>query len=191
MYTNGGNMKTKNGFTLVELLVAVIIFGLVSGIATGVLMSGLNAQRKSLASQELLSQTSYLMEYMSRAIRMAKKELCDPSCACLSQRGLNYEVAEIVPGITGLKFMNYQNVCQGFFLQEGQLKEWKDGYTQPLPLTSDDLTVNYFNIGPDDSWDQDDDEQPRVAVSLEITGKEQTKIKIQTTVSQRNLDIQR
>ncbi len=187
MYTNGG--KKSKGFTLVELLVAVAVFGLVGGIAVGACISGLHVQRKALASQELLSQTGYLMEYISRAMRMAKKELCEPDCYCLSQRGLNYEVAEIVPGAEGLKFINSQNICQGFFLQEGQLKEWQEGYTQPLPLTSGDLTVNYFNIGPEASWGQESDEQPRATVSLEIEDKEQSKIKIQTTVSQRNPNV--
>ena len=49
----------------------------------------------------------------------------------------------------------------------------------------------FFNIGPDDSWSQDDNEQPRVSFFLELEGKtqEKPKIQLQTSVSQRNLDI--
>jgi prepilin-type N-terminal cleavage/methylation domain-containing protein len=182
------NIKKDRGFTLIELLVAVAVFGLIGGVAVGVSISGLHAQRKTLASQELLSQSSYLMEYMSRTIRMAKKEL-NESPSCLSERGLNYEFTSI-NGILGLKFINSQGICQGFFLDgDGLLKEWQEGYASPLPLTSDDLTVNYFNIGPEDSWHQDSKEQPRVTIFLEIEDKEQSKIKIQTTISQRDPNI--
>jgi len=52
-----------------------------------------------------------------------------------------------------------------------------------------------FNIGPANSWDQGDYEQPRVTIFFDIKGKgggvkpeEQPRIKIQTTISQRNLD---
>jgi len=179
-------IKSQKSFTLIELLVAVMIFSLIGGIAAGVFVTGLRAQRKSLATQEILSQTSYLMEYMSRALRMARKELSAPDC--LSQDGLNYEIADVIPGQSGLKFRNYQGVCQGFFLQAGQLKEWKEGYLEPLALTSEDLQVSNFNVHLLGET-QTDNLQPRVTLFLNIEGKEQSKIKIQTTVSQRNLDV--
>ncbi|PIW90285.1 MAG: hypothetical protein COZ92_01100 [Candidatus Nealsonbacteria bacterium CG_4_8_14_3_um_filter_40_11] len=191
MYTSGGKNMKNRGFTLVELLVGMVIFSLVGGIAAGVLLSGLRAQRKTLAYQELLSQTSYLMEYMSRSLRMARKELSAP--ACLSQNGLNYEVAEIVPGHSGLKFKNYQGICQGFFLQGDQLKEWKEGYAEPLSLTSADLQVSAFNAHlfgeSQGTIEEPDNDQSKVTIFFDIKGKEESKIKIQTTVSQRNLDI--
>ncbi len=169
--------KTK-GFTLVELLVGVAVFALVGGIASGILVSGLRAQRKSLAYQELLDQTSYLMEYISRSVRMAKKDL-DGSCIGAK---LNYQKTS-----TGIKFENYQGICQEFYSESNQLKENKAGNV--YDLTSNDLQVSYFNVGPSDTWDQDDDSQPRVTLSFGISGKEQSKIKIQTTISQRSLDI--
>jgi len=82
-------VKSQKSFTLVELLVAVTIFSLISTISAGVLVSSFSTQKKLLASQELSDQVSFLIEYMSRTIRMAKKELAAPSC--LSENGLNYE----------------------------------------------------------------------------------------------------
>jgi len=185
------NTKKSKGFTLVELLVAVAVFGLVGGVAVGVCISGLHAQRKTLASQEILSQAGYLMEYMSRTIRMAKKEFNDPP-SCLSERGLNYEFTDIIPGFEGLKFINSQGICQGFFLDnnDDRIKEWQEGYAEPLPLTSDKLKVNYFKIGPEDSWHQSSKEQSRVTIFLEIEDKkERSEIKIQTTTSQRDPNV--
>jgi hypothetical protein len=125
---------------------------------------------------------------MSRAIRMAKKELSDP-LICLSSRGLNYEKT---PDGNGLKFINYDGVCQEFFLNvnDRRLYESKNGETA-LPLTPAGLEVLSFRFGPSDSWGQEQGTQPRVTLFLEIKGKGekpelQPLIKIQTTISQRN-----
>ncbi|GAI33847.1 unnamed protein product, partial [marine sediment metagenome] len=58
---------------------------------SGVFISGFRGQRSALSSQRLLDQTSYALEYMSRALRMASKQTADIP-ACLSQDGLNYEI---------------------------------------------------------------------------------------------------
>ncbi len=185
--------KKKGGFTLIEILVAVALFSFIIAAASGLFISALRVQKKSLASQELFNQTSFLMEYMSRALRMAKKELSS-SPTCLSQAGLNYEIAEVVPGQIGLKFINYEGVCQGFFLQNYQLKEWKEGYPVPLVLTSANLDISDFNISLS-GRNQDDNLQPAVTLFLKIKVISQQsvgfpEINIQTTVSQRNLDVQ-
>ena len=66
-----GNNK---GFTLVEMLVSFAIFSIVIGISTGVFASMIKSQKYSLDTNQLLNQTSYFVEYMSRAIRMAVKD---------------------------------------------------------------------------------------------------------------------
>ena len=170
-------MINNKSFTLVELLVTVAIFSLVAGAASGVFVQALKAQRKTLASQELLDQTSYLMEYMSRAIRMAKK---DSLGACIDPK-LNYKIVD-----NGIAFLNYQEECQKFYLEGNQLKE---SNSTTSDLTSPSLWVNSFHI-VEYGWSQDDDLQPRVTLFLEISGREKSKIKIQTTISQRNPDIE-
>lgn len=180
--------KNKNGFTLVEIIVALAIFSIIIGITSGVFLSGIQAQRKTLASQDLLDQTNYALEYMSRALRMARKELSAPGC--LSQNGLNYEITR---GGKGLKFINYQGVCQEFFwdINTNRLKESKGGFEEFL--TSADFEIKSFNIKLAGESESDTD-QPRVTLFLKIKGKgqkpeEQPEIKIQTTISQRSLDI--
>ncbi|MDO8663852.1 MAG: type II secretion system protein [Candidatus Wildermuthbacteria bacterium] len=171
-----------NGFTLVELLVSVAVFSVVIGIALEVFVSSVRIQRRVLANQEIQDQTSYLMEYFSRAIRMARKDV-DGSCV---PAGLNYQKNFSRPGI---RFKNYEGVCQEFYLDADsrRLKEERGGINSFL--TSASLHVSSFNIGADDSWDSGDNDQPKVAFFLKITGKDQSRIKIQTTVSQRNPDM--
>ena len=173
----------KKGFTLIEMLVTVALFVAVITTASGIFVSSIKAQRRSLASQQLLDQTSYALEYISRALRMAKKELAAPSC--LSGNGLNYQETHAGKGI---KFINYNDECQEFFWDTNtdRLKEKKG--TEEFFLTSEDLEVDYFNIELTGA-SQNDDFQPKITISLKITGQEQSQIKIQSTVSQRNLDV--
>ena len=172
----------KRGFTLIEIVVAMGIFSLLISSLSSIFVQVLRSQKKTLAAQEILGQTSYVLEYMSRALRMAKKDI---DGVCITAK-LNYQKTYSGQGI---KFLNYNNICQEFYLEAGRLKENKN--SNILPLTSASLNVSAFNIGPDDSWDQNDDEQPKVPLFFEVEGRESSKIKIQTTVSQRNLDIER
>lgn len=178
-------MKNR-GFTIIEMLVAMAVFSLVIGTTIGIFVWAVKAQRRALAHQQLLDSTSYIMEYMSRAIRMARKDDLDGDC--LIGTKVNYEITH---GGQGLKFKNYDNECQEFYLLDGRLRENIDGIDD-LPLTASNFTVNSFKIDPSDSWDQDDTDQPRVTIYLEIQpkGTDEPKIKLQTTISQRNLDVQ-
>jgi len=183
----------KKGYTLIEILVAVSIFTVIISAPTGFLVGSLKAQFKVLALQKLLDQTSYLMEYMSRALRMAQK---DTSGTCVTPgEGNNYKNYEKI-GSTGIKFKNYKGECQEFFLDENQhkLRQSINGAAS-IPLTSDDLEIVLFKIGSDVSWDQGDQDQPKVTLFLDIKGGRnrneelRPEIKIQTTISQRNLDV--
>lgn len=176
------------GFTIIEMLVAVAVFSFVISAASGVFIFALKSQRQGLAFQTMLDQVSYLEEYMSRAIRMAKKEKSAPNC--LSNNGLNYEKTRAGQG---LKFVNYQGYCQEFFFDaaSGRLKEAKSGPTAVENfLTSASLTISSFNIKLAGE-NQTDDNQPKVTLFLKAQSKEGTIIKIQTTISQRNLDIRK
>ena len=177
----------QKAFTLIEILVAVAIFSLVIAAGSGIFISSISGQQKSLAFQKVLSESSYVMEYMSRSLRMAQKELNAPTC--LSQNGLNYEKIG-----TGIRFINYKDECQEFYLDAtNRLKESKNGGENYL--TSEALQVSAFNINLAGE-SQGDDIQPRVTIFLDIKTKGQKpqtqfEMKIQTTISQRNLDVKR
>lgn len=174
--------KSGAGFTLIEMMVAVAIFMIVVTAVSTLFVQAIRAQRRNLAYQELSDQTSYVMEYMSRAIRMAKKDM---DGACTGTPKLNYSF-----GGQCLKFKNYDSECQEFCLDVTRLKEIKAGVHNYL--TSPELTVSSFNIVPQ-GWAQPpaDYLQPLVSILLEIEGREGAKIQIQTSISQRDLDVQR
>jgi len=185
----------NKSYTLIEVLVAVSIFTIIIAAPTGFLVGSLKGQQKALASQKLLDNTSYTLEYMSRTLRMAKKELSTESAAaCLLEDstilyGYNYQITR---SETGLRFINYKEECQEFFLEQKRLKESKDGIENYL--TSEDLEITSlkFKLSGESQTDND---QPRATLFLEIKGGKDLKdelrplIKIQTTISQRNLDV--
>lgn len=180
-------MTQNKSFTLIELLVALTVFSIIMAAVAGIFISGLRAQKLILAKRELLDQTSYLMEYTSRAMRMAKKDL-DGSCITTKK---NYELTR---GENGIKFEKFdfgtqQVICQEFFRDTttNRLMENKAGVE--LPLTSGALSVEAFKIAGT-GWDQEDNLQPRATFFLSIKTKpEMAKIRIQTTISQRALDV--
>ena len=199
------NMLNKSlaGFTLVEIMVAVSVFVLVISIAAGIFVYSLQDQRKALSHQELLDQTSYIMEYMSRGIRMAKKQRPLAGYpACISE-GFNYGINP--PDNNHLKFIKWDwslnppaLVCHEFFLDVPtfRLMEKRDG-AAPLPLTSAELkieTLRFNVIGDGVEAKPGLQTQPRVTIVLEIKGREiapgeRPKIHLQTSVSQRDLDL--
>lgn len=171
-------MQNK-GFTIIEMVVAVAVFTLLVGATSGVFVSSIRNQRQSLATQEVLDQTSYLMEYMSRSLRMARK---DTAGACTGTVKLNYAFSGQC-----LKFLNYSGQCRQFCLDGSRIKDEDGNY-----LTSANLQISNFNVTLSGASQPPADYlQPRVTFSLNIAGQEQTTMKIQTTISQRNLDVRK
>jgi len=156
----------RNGYTLIEMLAAVTIFFIATTSLVTFFSGAIEAQRKTLASQELIDNISYSLEYMSRALRMARKDDID-NIHCLTGDRVNYELT-VGPGV---KFRNYRDYCQEFYLENGRLKEWKDvgGVISDNYLTSENIEVTYFTINSS-GWDQNDDEQPKVTIFMEVRG---------------------
>lgn len=180
----------KKGFTIPELLVAIALFSLITGAAVNLLVSAIDAQRRSLVGQNIVSQSSFVMEYMTRALRQAQKELADPPDGCLlAGRGYNYE--KTLTGEGGIRFINAQGLCHEFYLDGGRVKEIIDEGS-PENLTSDNFTVTQFSfvlLGES----QSDLLQPRLTLILAIGSASavQFNLRLQTSISQRNIDVVR
>jgi len=107
---------------------------------------------------------------------------------CITQY-MNYEKTR---GGTGIKFKNSRLRCQEFYLDNGVLKESMDNGAIVNDMTSPKVRVLAFNVGPDASWDQEDTDQPRVTIFMELQSvADGSKMKMQTTISQRNPDIKK
>ena len=183
--------RRGDGFTIPELLVSLFMFSLIIGGATNLLLSGITAQRSSLAMQELLDQSSFVVEYMTRSLRQAQKSL---GSDCLANPGLNYEITQ---GGQGVKFLNVQGQCQEFRLTGTSIEEvfWTEEgvITFQAFLVSDNVVVTSLQFILQGE-NQDDNLQPRVTFAIEIEGRgvkpeSRPKLQFQTTISQRNVDV--
>lgn len=203
------------GFTIIELMVSMVIFLLVVGVVSTIFISFIKQQRQVLANTQLLNQISYAQEYMSKALRMAKK---DTVGSCIPE-GYIYLLtrADEFGFYRGIKFINQSagNICQEFFLDNAVpgdsdtllvLKELKNSANldDAAPLTSEDLKIELVRFGVNgsngcyglgacpDGATQEDGVQPRVTILLGVKFfgdlERPTKL-IQTTVSARDLNL--
>jgi prepilin-type N-terminal cleavage/methylation domain-containing protein len=189
--------KTKKisnkGYTLIEILVGISVFLILIAISVNFFVSSLEMQQKALLSQRMLDNISYTIEYMSRALRMAQK---DKVGSCV---GVNNNYATTTTGIGGIKFLNYRGECWEFYRSATSTANkvrnlvFANGAATST-LTSEFLDVVSFKIVPS-GWNSGDTLQPRVTLFLDVKMMKGNKpelqptIKIQTTISQRNLDI--
>ncbi|MCD6233214.1 prepilin-type N-terminal cleavage/methylation domain-containing protein [bacterium] len=184
--------RAKYGFTLVELLVAMAVFSISASAIVGLFGSAVKIQMSVLERQSILDNISYSLEYMSRALRMAQKDL---GGHCIA-KGYNFQQLD---GPSSVRFLNYDGdgKCEEFLLKDGQIMvrkssdNSKDNLSSPEPLTSSRITVEnlIFCLSGEE---QGDELQPKVTIGAVLQsqkGKTQ-EIRVQTTVSQRNLDVQ-
>lgn len=178
-------MNSK-GFTLIEILVGIVVFTVVFFAIISVFIFEIRLQRKSLIKQDSLDQVSFVMEYMSRALRVAIK---DEAGTCLSA-GYNYAT---YGNSSRIRFINHlqNDDCQEFYLEDQTLK-YKKGVgsnESVFDLTAPDVLIEgleFSLIGEAET----DDIQPRVTMFLRANLREfLSPINLQTTISQRNLDL--
>jgi len=169
----------KKGFTLIELLISITIFSIVMVAFLGLFISAFKYQKRSLNTIYLLNSTSYITEYMSRALRMAKKDL---SSACISSK-YNFENPE--DDSSKIRFLNYNNECQGFYLINEAIVVEKDEVVQNLSPANISVKNLKFEIKGEK---QDDNFQPKVTFTIGLIIGEQM-INLQSTISQRDLDV--
>jgi type II secretory pathway pseudopilin PulG len=148
-------MKLSKGFTLIELIVVMAVFIFVITASISIFLSIIQSQRKVLVKQQVFNQISYIEEYVSKALRMAKTDL-DGGCLGEANKGYVYLLTgpDAVSGLyTGIKFINQtdNNACQEFFLDytnpdQPILKERKNG-SNAVALSSNNLHINYISFG--------------------------------------------
>jgi prepilin-type N-terminal cleavage/methylation domain-containing protein len=181
---------TNKGYTLIEILVAISVFGIIIAGPTGLFVLSLRNQNMSLALGETIDNTSHAVEYMGRALRMARK---DTTGSCITS-GYNY----MNPGgdTSKVRFLSYNGYCQEFYISNGQIVQEKssDGNSSGLDgtnvyLTSDDLEITNAKFLLDGE-SQGDDKQPKVTIVFRIAKSDTLPgINVQTSMSQRNLDV--
>ena len=66
-------VNMKNGFTLVELLIVISVFSVLIIILVNIFLMGIHIQRKISTSQDLRAGTQFVLEVISREMRMMQE----------------------------------------------------------------------------------------------------------------------
>jgi len=167
------NNKNK-GVSLLEFIIAMAIFIIVITLVLGLFGSSLKGQRKNIAMQDVQENARYLLSFISKEIRMS-------------------EISGITSNALELIRSDGEQISYVFNDNEGQLERTVAGDPGASGcISSSDvfITGSFYALGVGDS----DDQQVRVTIIMTVEKlgtktEERAKINVQTTLSQRNLDI--
>ncbi len=153
----------RGGFTIIELMVAMSLFVIVVGIASGTFVRSLRTQRQVVALMAANDNASLTLEQMTREIRTG---------------------TAFSSGGGRLSFTNYDNESVEYALVDGELE--RNG----RPLTSRNVLVTYLSFVLRGA-DVGDGVSTRITIRMGVSGRgamETFVTRLQTTVSSRVLD---
>ncbi|CAN5756054.1 hypothetical protein BH11PAT2_BH11PAT2_02260 [soil metagenome] len=178
--------KGKRGFTLVELIVSVALFTIVITIAASAYLSLISLNRKARATNDLVSNLSYVVDAMSRSIRTGTNYQCG------GPGGTN-----CANGNSAITFINDASSTITYLLKPGGIIGQCTGSpcttSSADPLTDSRITVTNLQfyvqgVGTGDST------QPRVLFTLSGTIKPDTQtattsFTIESSATQRLIEL--
>lgn len=165
------NTKSNKGFTLVELLVSIAIFSIVLIVVLGSIITIIDTNRKARSLTVVMNDLNLVLESMTRTIKTG---------------------TELSGDIDSVSVTNQSGDSVTYYVENGSIFRQVGG-DSGIAITSSELNIQNaeFNIYDGDIGDEDS--QPRVLILVEGEAQAGPRIsssfKIQTTVSQRNLDI--
>lgn len=168
----GVTSRSKGGFTLIEMMVAVSVFIVIITISLTSILNVSNVQRKITSFRAVNDNLNFAIEKMAREIRTGDA-YCAQSCSSPSS----------------FNFTNSDGKLVKYSLIDKKIEVSYDG-GDFLPMTSSKVTVE--NLLFIVKGDGPDGLQPLVSIIINgYAGKKETvksRLNIQTTVSQRSID---
>lgn len=201
----------QEGFTLVEMMVAMSLFAVVMTVSTGALLSMVEANRKAQALQSVMNNLNVALDGMVRSIRMGGAYHCgdaiETNKTVLSTR------TDCVTGGNLLSFEAFGNSPSdtsdqwAYWFENGRLYKTVDARNTALPITAPEIQIDSFQVfvtGAEGTLNNGGDIiQPKVVISVQGTAgaegntfgvignseKIRTTFNIQAVASQRILDL--
>lgn len=189
------SVNSQGGFTLVEILVAVALFAIVMTISVGSLLSLVEANRKTQALQSVMNNLNFAIENISRNMRVGSIYHCStgtsvPPDITVPQDCQNGGVLLAFETSTGNRAISSDQVVYRFV--SGRIEKSSDGGATFIAVTAPEVTIEdlkFYVVGST----REDTEQPRVAMTISgfagVSDRARTSFNLQTTISQRLLDI--
>jgi prepilin-type N-terminal cleavage/methylation domain-containing protein len=180
--------KNQNGFTLIELIVAIGVFSIVMVIATGSLLSVITANRKAQSFKSVLNNLSFAVESMSRSMRVGSVYHCGDVSTYSTERncgsGDSFMAFEASNGDVGDPNDQIIYRLNGGRIQRSTNSGGDYSWVTAIDVVIDDLKFVVRGTGSNPS-------QPSVTISItghmEIDQRTRTDFNLETYVSQRLL----
>ncbi|MDD4661834.1 MAG: type II secretion system protein [Candidatus Pacebacteria bacterium] len=186
-----GNNKS---FTLIETVVALGIFIAISAGLGEVISVSIQNQIKITSMQNIFSQSVFSLDKIEKELRMAKK---DTTGNCVGTINRNFSVVDggVLDSITFLYYDQDTTSlrCKKFAVEGGRLKEFlsldtTSNFPAGVEITSSSFLINSLNFivsgdAPSDNL------QPKITILMNVSSTYLNPINIETTISQRRLDL--
>jgi len=209
------DIRSRRGFTLVEMIVSVGLFAVVMTVSVGALLALVDANRKAQAIQSVMNNLNIALDGMVRQIRMGTTY----HCGTTSQSG-NFSAlasaSDCIAGGTLISFEPFGGDSSdsgdqwAYWIQDERIyrrSKPDGGSSTVVPLTAPEVKINSFSVyvtGAESTLRTvpSDTLQPKVVVIIKgtaggvssfgiISGRDriETDFTVQATASQRILDI--
>ncbi len=212
------------GFTIIELIVSLGLFAVVSTISVGSLIVLINNNRDLREEQSLITNITFALDMMTREMRTGFDYICGSQIGGGPGDGIfgsNHNAQNVdasggsdcaggknTPGNApyrhGISFINADSQVSGvvertsYFIEKAsggsdsplqimRLRGNSSAANQPQSIVSDQVTILDADFIVTDTGDNE--RQPTVTIVLRVAGEDGTEYALQSTVTQRLLNI--
>ncbi len=186
------NIPKNRGFTLIEIMVATVIFMLIMVSAIGALVSTSNSAKKAKALRTSMDNVNYAMDNISRSLRLGSNYYCPGGSSITIPQATN-PTMDCIGGAPSIAFMpsGKSIVEQSFRLSSNnEIEKCEDRTPSCIALTAPEVEITdlFFEVkGSGIS----DGVQPSVFVRIKgnvTIGADVTQFSLQNYISQRNAE---
>lgn len=190
------------GFTLIEMLVALSLFTIVVTIAVGSFLSLIGASKGVQGQQSVMTTLTFVLDSMTREMRTGVNYYCGTRAGLQTPQATSSK-QDCVSGNAGLSFIEAGNSVTSaatskriaYYVDTTTATRTimrKVGGGTPQSVVSDGITITnaqFFVTGTDRLDVGTDINQPTITIILEARDETGATTTLQTTVTQRELDI--
>ena len=184
--------RKKNGFTLLEMLVAIGVFSVVATVAVSSVLMSLRANRKIRSTQTVINNLGYALESMTRAIRVGTHYHCDVNVGPITARRDCSSAASSFAFESSGGDRGDPNDQVVYRLNGTTIERSLDGGASYSPFTAAEVVVERLQFFVEHAAALPDQNQPFVIMTIEGYAAPdpatRTDFHIQTTVTQRIRD---
>lgn len=124
-------MKKQSGFTLIELVVAMAVLGLIMGAMVHLFGSSVTSLHVGARQEVVYEEARLLMNELKTTLRYADKDSIDPEQPTVSTSKFSYK---------GNLWDRHMDIAQGTNKEYKVTVEWKDDTKKQLQVTREDIT---------------------------------------------------